>query len=94
MDEDLNQLFWFDVVPLMPRLQPRYWPFAPQHAPAFEVYRCQATVHKAFTTLDTYVAPAPAQKQSYYSARANQGNGTVLWGNAPTSGVYTGVQKE
>ncbi len=93
--EDLNRLFEYDEVPLMPRLQPRYWPYAPQHAPAFEVYRCNAFVHLPFTTLNTYVAPKPPRwKEDLGQTKAIAGNGVVMWGNAPYSGVYTGVQEE
>jgi hypothetical protein len=95
MDEDLNMLFEYDEVALMPRLQPRYWPFAPLHAPNFQVYTCNAFMHRPFTTLNTYVAPPPPRwVQDYGQTKAIAGNGIVTWGNAPTRGVYTGVKEE
>ena len=94
MPEDLNQLFWYEEQELIPRLVPKYYPYAPLHEPAFEVYRAQAS-QLGVTTLNTFVAPAPPQwKQDLGQTQGISGNGIVFTGNAPSSGVYTGVQQE
>lgn len=94
MSEQFNDLFWYGEVPRLPALQPLYWPYAPQHAPNFQTYVCQAFKHMPVTTLDTYVAPKAAPYQSYYAQTRINGPNYAIYGNAPTSGVYTGVQEE
>lgn len=96
MAEDLNQLYAFDVIPLMPRLQPRYWPYAPVSDGRFEVYRCTTNMHLPMTTLDVYEAPTPpGWKQDLGQTKlVPLQSGYSTYGNAPTSGVYTGVQQE
>lgn len=94
MYPDLNQLWVYDFLARLPYPQPRFWPYAPLHEPMFAVHRDVASQMGA-TTLDTYVAPRPpAWRQDLGQTAAIPGNGIVLYGNAPTSGVYTGVQAE
>jgi hypothetical protein len=93
---DISNLYQFDQVPRQPYVQPRYWPACPMQAPTFYPYITSAYVHRPFTTLDTYVAPLGnrAIDAGAGVTKAIPGNTYVLWGNAPTDGVYTGVQRE
>jgi hypothetical protein len=86
-------LYNYEYIQRLPYVQPTDWQAAPLHAPAFNTYICNATQLGA-TSLDTYVAPQIARGTQYYSANGLQGNGSVVYGNAPTSGIYTGIQQE
>jgi hypothetical protein len=95
--EDLNRMFEFDWQPRgLPVAIPRYWPYAPDHAPAFEVWRCNAFVQQPFTTLDSFIPPAPPNwTMALGQAKVVPMQGQrLLYGNAPTRGIYTGVQEE
>ena len=92
---DLNNLNAYVLVPVMPAVQPRYYPFAPMREDTFATAYCHMS-QRGVTTLDAYFAPdAPrglygAQGQSLAIA----GNGIVYTGNAPYQGIYTGIQQE
>jgi hypothetical protein len=86
-------LYHYEFLPNTPYAQPTDWQSAPLHADAFNIYICNAK-QLGSTSLDTYVAPPINRGEQYYNATALQGNGTVIYGNAPTSGIYTGVQQE
>lgn len=90
---DYSQLYEFDWRYTNPYPVPSYWPYAPQHAPQFDVYFAIFS-QRGTTTLDTYVAPGPRGATDTHQSLAVAGNGLVYTGNAPTSGVYTGVQQE
>jgi hypothetical protein len=93
--EDLNQLEAYDLIPRVPAVQPRWFPFAPFRDPTFQVYQSRM-IPLGHTTLDTYVAPGPSFNPGGGNGlvSAIPGNGIVLAGNAPYTGVYTGIQQE
>ncbi len=92
---DLNNLNAYDLVPNMPAVRPRYYPEVPTRADTFEVYHAVAS-QMGVTTLDSYYAPDAtiAPGLGLGNSYAIPGNGIVLTGNAPTSGIYTGIQQE
>lgn len=92
---DLNNLNAYDLVAVMPTVQPRYYPEAPFREDTFATAYCHM-VQRGTTTLDEYFAPdapiAPYSAQG--QSRASSGNGIVYAGNAPYAGIYTGIQQE
>lgn len=91
---DLSNLYEFDWSPVLPVAVPRDWPYAPLHEPSQGGYYTCTFAQQGNTSLDTYVAPQIARGTQYYDAQASHGNGIVVYGNAPTSGIYTGIQQE
>lgn len=91
---DLNNLNAYDFVPNMPAVRPRYFPAVPFPANTFNVYIAVASQLGA-TTLDAYSAPRiPTAQNPYGNSKAIPGNGIVLTGNAPFTGIYTGLSEE
>lgn len=91
---DLSRMYEFDWSPVLPVAVPRDWPFAPLHAPAQGAYYNCVFKQQGQTSLDTYVAPRVNMGSQYYTAYGSVGNGKTFTGNAPTAGIYTGVQQE
>lgn len=91
---DLSKLYEYNISPVLPALIPRDWPSVPMPAPwEGEYYNC-VFMQQGNTTLNTFAAPAPNLGTQYYDSQARQGNGLTFYGNAPTSGIYSGVQQE
>ncbi len=92
---DLNRLDYYETVSNMPAVRPRYVVAVPFRADTFANAYSHASQMGA-TTLDEYFAPdgifAPGSAQG--NSYAIAGNGIVLAGNAPTTGIYTGIQQE
>ncbi len=93
---DLNNLNEFDLVPVKPAIQPRFYPAAGVKEPTWNQFGLAVASQMGVTTLDVYAAPrtptAPASALGH--SRAIAGNGIVLAGNAPYAGIYTGIQQE